>query len=100
MALYAGIELTSAVQWAAGVHVALGWALGGLFAAVAGSALLAWREYRRVYGLLTGVETRTSSPLRITRGEDGHSRNTRGLFPAGEGAGYAGGILSAGVDGI
>ena len=50
--------------------------------------------------LLTGVETRTSSPLRITRGEDGHSRNTRGLFPAGEGAGYAGGILSAGVDGI
>ncbi len=50
--------------------------------------------------LLTGVETRTSSPLRITRGEDGQSRNTRGLFPAGEGAGYAGGILSAGVDGI
>ncbi len=50
--------------------------------------------------LLTGVETRTSSPLRITRGKDGHSRNTRGLFPAGEGAGYAGGILSAGVDGI
>ncbi len=50
--------------------------------------------------LLTGVETRTSSPLRITRNEDGHSRNTRGLFPAGEGAGYAGGILSAGVDGV
>ena len=50
--------------------------------------------------LLTGVETRTSSPLRITRGADGHSLNTRGLFPAGEGAGYAGGILSAGVDGI
>jgi uncharacterized FAD-dependent dehydrogenase len=50
--------------------------------------------------LLTGVETRTSSPLRITRGKDGHSLNTRGLFPAGEGAGYAGGILSAGVDGI
>ena len=50
--------------------------------------------------LLTGVETRTSSPLRITRGNDGHSLNTRGLFPAGEGAGYAGGILSAGVDGI
>ncbi|MUV14525.1 NAD(P)/FAD-dependent oxidoreductase [Noviluteimonas gilva] len=50
--------------------------------------------------VLTGVETRTSSPVRITRGEDGHSRNTRGLFPAGEGAGYAGGILSAGVDGI
>ncbi|MFC0676393.1 NAD(P)/FAD-dependent oxidoreductase [Lysobacter korlensis] len=50
--------------------------------------------------VLTGVETRTSSPVRITRGEDGHSLNTRGLFPAGEGAGYAGGILSAGVDGI
>ena len=49
---------------------------------------------------LTAVETRTSSPLRITRGADGHSLNTRGLFPAGEGAGYAGGILSAGVDGI
>ncbi|MDQ3289329.1 MAG: NAD(P)/FAD-dependent oxidoreductase [Pseudomonadota bacterium] len=50
--------------------------------------------------LLTGVETRTSSPLRITRDEAGHSLNTRGLFPAGEGAGYAGGIMSAGVDGI
>jgi len=50
--------------------------------------------------VLTGVETRTSSPVRITRGDDGHSLNTRGLFPAGEGAGYAGGILSAGVDGI
>ena len=50
--------------------------------------------------VLTGVETRTSSPLRIGRGRDGCSVNTRGLFPAGEGAGYAGGILSAGVDGI
>ncbi|MEG3193082.1 NAD(P)/FAD-dependent oxidoreductase [Lysobacter sp. D1-1-M9] len=50
--------------------------------------------------VLTGVETRTSSPVRITRGGDGESLNTRGLFPAGEGAGYAGGILSAGVDGI
>jgi uncharacterized protein len=50
--------------------------------------------------VLTGVETRTSSPLRITRGEDCQSLNVRGLFPAGEGAGYAGGILSAGVDGI
>ena len=50
--------------------------------------------------ILTGVETRTSSPLRIKRGEDCQSLNTRGLFPAGEGAGYAGGILSAGVDGI
>jgi uncharacterized FAD-dependent dehydrogenase len=50
--------------------------------------------------VMTGVETRTSSPLRITRGDDGQSLNTPGLFPAGEGAGYAGGILSAGVDGI
>ena len=50
--------------------------------------------------LLTGVETRTSSPLRITRGENLQSVNVKGLFPAGEGAGYAGGILSAGIDGI
>jgi uncharacterized FAD-dependent dehydrogenase len=50
--------------------------------------------------VLTGVETRTSSPVRLTRGENGQSLNTHGLFPAGEGAGYAGGILSAGVDGI
>jgi uncharacterized FAD-dependent dehydrogenase len=50
--------------------------------------------------VLTGIETRTSSPLRITRGEDFQSLNLKGLFPAGEGAGYAGGILSAGVDGI
>ncbi|MDR2092260.1 MAG: NAD(P)/FAD-dependent oxidoreductase [Azoarcus sp.] len=50
--------------------------------------------------LLTGVETRTSSPLRIKRGDDLQSLNVRGLYPAGEGAGYAGGILSAGVDGI
>jgi uncharacterized FAD-dependent dehydrogenase len=50
--------------------------------------------------VLTGVETRTSSPLRITRGNDFQSLNVKGLYPAGEGAGYAGGILSAGVDGI
>jgi hypothetical protein len=50
--------------------------------------------------VLTGVETRTSAPIRITRGEDCQSLNTRGLYPAGEGAGYAGGILSAAVDGI
>jgi uncharacterized FAD-dependent dehydrogenase len=50
--------------------------------------------------LLTGVETRTSAPLRLTRGRDCQSLNVRGLFPAGEGAGYAGGILSAAVDGI
>ncbi|MFN7570433.1 MAG: NAD(P)/FAD-dependent oxidoreductase [Betaproteobacteria bacterium] len=49
---------------------------------------------------LTGVETRTSSPLRITRGADYQSVDVRGLYPAGEGAGYAGGIMSAGVDGI
>lgn len=50
--------------------------------------------------LLTGVETRTSSPIRITRNESFQSLNTEGLYPAGEGAGYAGGILSAAVDGI
>ena len=50
--------------------------------------------------IFTGVETRTSSPLRITRGADFQSLNVKGLYPAGEGASYAGGILSAGVDGI
>jgi hypothetical protein len=50
--------------------------------------------------VLTGVETRTSSPVRIKRNEQYQSINTRGLYPAGEGAGYAGGILSAAVDGI
>jgi hypothetical protein len=50
--------------------------------------------------VLTGVETRTSSPIRIKRTARFQSINTRGLYPAGEGAGYAGGILSAGVDGI
>jgi uncharacterized FAD-dependent dehydrogenase len=50
--------------------------------------------------VLTGVETRTSSPVRITRNESFQSLNTEGLYPAGEGAGYAGGILSAAVDGI
>ncbi|AII42789.1 hypothetical protein KR100_05340 [Synechococcus sp. KORDI-100] len=50
--------------------------------------------------VLTGVETRTSSPVRIPRDQDMESLNTRGLIPAGEGAGYAGGILSAGIDGI
>ncbi|MBW4656056.1 MAG: NAD(P)/FAD-dependent oxidoreductase [Kaiparowitsia implicata GSE-PSE-MK54-09C] len=50
--------------------------------------------------VLTGVETRTSSPIRIKRRADYQSLNTEGLYPAGEGAGYAGGILSAGIDGI
>lgn len=50
--------------------------------------------------LLTGVETRTSAPICIKRGKDFQSINTQGLYPAGEGAGYAGGILSAGIDGI
>jgi uncharacterized FAD-dependent dehydrogenase len=82
--------------------------LGG---SLPGYAIAAIREALPVFGrkiagfdrpdaVLTGVETRTSSPLRITRGEDGQSLNVAGLFPAGEGAGYAGGILSAGVDGI
>ncbi|HCH0916044.1 NAD(P)/FAD-dependent oxidoreductase [Vibrio parahaemolyticus] len=51
-------------------------------------------------GLLTGVETRTSSPVCIKRGKDFQSVNVKGFYPAGEGAGYAGGILSAGIDGI
>ncbi|PUE53950.1 NAD(P)/FAD-dependent oxidoreductase [Limnohabitans parvus] len=74
-------------------------------------AVAAMREALPVFGrkikgydmadaVLTGVETRTSSPLRIPRGEDHQSTNTLGLYPAGEGASYAGGILSAGVDGI
>lgn len=50
--------------------------------------------------LLTGVETRTSAPISITRNKDYQSINTKGLFPAGEGAGYAGGIMSAAIDGI
>jgi uncharacterized FAD-dependent dehydrogenase len=58
------------------------------------------KGFSRVDAVLTGVESRTSAPLRITRGKDFCSLNTRGLYPAGEGAGYAGGILSAGVDGI
>lgn len=50
--------------------------------------------------VMTGVETRTSSPVRIPRMDDGQSVNTSGLYPAGEGAGYAGGIMSAAIDGI
>ena len=76
-----------------------------------GYAITALREALPAFGrkiagfdmhdaVLTGVETRTSSPLKITRGEDYQSLNVRGLYPAGEGASYAGGILSAGVDGI
>ncbi|MFV0623658.1 NAD(P)/FAD-dependent oxidoreductase [Sphingomonas sp. ac-8] len=74
-------------------------------------AVAAMREALPVFGrqirgydhpdvVMTGVETRTSSPVRFPRGEDLQSVNTVGLFPAGEGAGYAGGILSAAVDGI
>ena len=85
--------------------------LGDLAPALPVFAIDAMREAIPVFGrkikgfdmpdaMLTGVETRTSSPLRITRGEDLQSLNTRGFYPAGEGAGYAGGILSAGVDGI
>jgi len=88
-----------------GVH------LGDLHGALPGYAIEAIREALPAFGrkikgfdmqdaVLTGVETRTSSPLRIPRGDDLQSLNVRGLYPAGEGAGYAGGILSAGVDGI
>ena len=82
-----------------------------LHAALPGYAIEAMREAFPAFGrkikgfdlhdaVLTGVETRTSSPIRITRGDDLQSLNVRGLYPAGEGASYAGGILSAGVDGI
>jgi len=58
------------------------------------------KGFDRADAVLTGVETRTSSPIRIRRGDDFQSPNTPGLYPAGEGAGFAGGILSAAVDGI
>ena len=85
--------------------------LGDLSTALPGYAIEALREAipafdRQIRGfamhdaVLTGVETRTSSPIRIARDDDYVSLNTRGLYPAGEGAGYAGGILSAAVDGI
>ena len=85
--------------------------LGDLATALPAYAIEAMREALPVFGrkikgydmagaVLTGVETRTSAPLRIARGTDLQSLNTRGLYPAGEGAGYAGGILSAGVDGL
>ncbi|KQV57507.1 MULTISPECIES: NAD(P)/FAD-dependent oxidoreductase [unclassified Caulobacter] len=85
--------------------------LTDLSACLPAFAVEAMREALPVFGrqiagydhpdvILTGVETRTSSPVRITRGKDFQSLNTAGLYPAGEGAGYAGGILSAAVDGI
>ena len=58
------------------------------------------RRYDDPDVVMTGVETRTSSPVRITRGKDFQSLNVQGLYPGGEGAGYAGGILSAAIDGI
>ncbi len=85
--------------------------LGDLATALPAYAIAAMREALPVFGkkirgfdmhdaVLTGVETRTSSPVKITRGDDFQSLNVKGLYPAGEGASYAGGILSAGVDGI
>ena len=58
------------------------------------------RGFDAADAVLTGVETRSSSPVRVRRGEDGQSVNVRGLWPVGEGAGYAGGIMSAATDGI
>lgn len=58
------------------------------------------KGFAKADGLLTGVETRTSSPICIKRGKDYQSINVQGLYPTGEGAGYAGGIWSAGIDGI
>ena len=88
-----------------------GVALGDLSSALPGYAIEAMREALPAFGqkikgfdlhdaVLTGVETRTSSPVKMSRGDDLQSLNVRGLYPAGEGASYAGGILSAGVDGI
>jgi uncharacterized protein len=58
------------------------------------------KGYAMADAIMTGVETRTSAPVSIKRNEFYQSVNTKGLYPAGEGAGYAGGILSAGIDGI
>lgn len=58
------------------------------------------RGFMMAEAILTGVETRTSSPIRILRGRDFQSVNIKGLYPSGEGSGYAGGILSSAVDGI
>ena len=88
-----------------------GVALGDLHTALPGYAIAALREALPAFGkkirgfdmhdaVLTGVETRTSSPLKMGRRDNLQSLNTAGLYPAGEGASYAGGILSAGVDGI
>jgi uncharacterized FAD-dependent dehydrogenase len=92
-------------SYAPGVH------LGDLSTSLPDYAIAAIREAlpafdKQIKGfampdaVLTGVETRTSSPIRIKRNEEYQSLNTSGLYPAGEGAGYAGGILSAGIDGI
>ena len=58
------------------------------------------KGYNSPDALIAGVETRTSSPVRINRTENGESENIKGLYPCGEGAGYAGGIMSAAMDGI
>jgi len=97
---------TVAPSYKPGVHlVDLSSALPDYATAAIREALPAFDKQIRGYAMqdavLTGVETRTSSPIRIKRNDDDlQSLNTRGLFPAGEGAGYAGGILSAAVDGI
>jgi uncharacterized protein len=88
-----------------GVHLTdLALSLPPYVTAAIGEALPAFERQIKGFcmpdAVLTGVETRTSSPLRITRGKDRQSLNIKGLYPAGEGAGYAGGIMSAGVDGI
>ncbi|MEL7360070.1 MAG: NAD(P)/FAD-dependent oxidoreductase [Cyanobacteria bacterium J06560_6] len=88
-----------------GVHLCdLGESLPGYAIAAIREAILAFDKKIKGFAMpdavLTGVETRTSSPIRIKRDEQFQSLNTRGLYPAGEGAGYAGGILSAAVDGI
>jgi len=106
------LALRPSTQWGSVVpSYKPGVKLGDLADVLPDYAIYAMREALPVFGrkikgydmadaVMTGVETRTSSPLKIPRGADFQSLNTRGLYPAGEGASYAGGILSAGVDGI
>ena len=109
-----GPDVEEHLPIAQGVELALALGLGGVLRdrlEQVGAVLQLAREALAAFGkqikgfdmedaVLTGVETRTSSPVRIARGEDLQSPNVQGLYPGGEGAGYAGGILSAAVDGI
>jgi len=82
----------------------LGALLGSEISASLGAGIREFSKKIRCFSaddaVLTGVETRTSSPLRIVRASDRQTEGIRGLYPCGEGAGYAGGIMSAAVDGL